>query len=326
MEEQHFSDTPDFTASEDTTGHVQDGQEELPGDIHLLNDTPGTDGTDTDENALVKRIDDSNWPHGVEPNADYTILPDNTIIPTLNTFYRSYHHNMQLVTQDIAPHIAARRTGKPINIWELGCSTGKDTASMAAALAVAGVVDVNIIATDINAATIEQAQQPWEYTRELLRAAAASWQVDKRVMDYFEQVDASHVQLVPALAERVTFACADARKEAPFDGTADIVVANNVFIHYQSVHSVYKGWMTEHVDALLANITRSLRPGGLFTFGDREARHKILTDEVLARHNLKPAENIYDIEPWDWNRVSLYQKSVAPVSAWPRFPLRNDRL
>jgi chemotaxis methyl-accepting protein methylase len=304
-----YDDTP--ANAPDESGLFSDGRrmdvpDILPEDVHPFDN---------------ESIDSDSWPYGVEPAAEYTLLPDGTYIDTMNVFYRSYHHNVRTLAHVIAPHIAASHPDEPVVIWELGCSTGKDTASMASALVAAGVEAFSIAATDINLATVELARQPWEGTLETLRAKAADWHLDKNVADCFEQIDATHISLAPSVAQNITFTCADARAEVPFTGTADIVVSNNVFCHYRSVHELYKNQMSEHVDAMLSNVVRSLRPGGLFTFGEHTT---VLTDQRLARHGLVPAENIYEVDGWD--KLSFYQKTTVPVSPWPRFPLRDVEL
>jgi chemotaxis methyl-accepting protein methylase len=142
-----------------------------------------------------------------------------------------------------------------VRIWIPGCSTGEEAYSVALLAERAGK-PVEILATDLNSRSVEQARRG-VYGRFSMR------DLDPRFVDRFTRRNDGAYELRPELRERVTFAQHNllARPPVPSDAaTWDIVLCRNVLIYFD--RDVALG--------VLESLTRALAPGGHLVLGASE--------------------------------------------------------
>ncbi len=235
---------------------------------------------------------------------------DGICIETTNDFFRTYHYNVAALGGIIAPAIMEQRqTPGPFRIYEAACSKAKDTWSMAAALALHDV-DFRVDAVDANPVVLEQAQRPYKTTMRQLEDNLPYWGLPREALDFFQRVDAHHIQPIQQLRDRVTFKLMDIRHQAPGSGY-DAAVINNVLCHYAKPERVHMA------DQIVRTVTDSLRPEGFFTFSDPLIQYKGMDDGYFARHGLLRATDLYDTREWNDHVAAFFGRNVTPLP-WRR--------
>jgi chemotaxis methyl-accepting protein methylase len=232
----------------------------------------------------------------------HTIIDNGEIvIPTATHLFRGYHKSVATITNIVAPQVMGERPeGSTYRILDAGCSSGGDTMSMAAVLALNGVT-YHIDAVDVNSMAIAQATLPYEITKTELHDRLRNWDIPERTLDFFEEVDQHRIQPAAALRDNITFHQADLRQPLPLPGEYDVAVANNMLLFYE-------GRQPDTAATMVGNIVATLRVGGIFTFSDRALASFLLTDELLQTHGLEPAENEYGISDETWSQLVIYRK------------------
>jgi chemotaxis methyl-accepting protein methylase len=256
-------------------------------------------------------------------NEAYTMVDGHLYIETTNLFYRSYHYNVAVLAGVVAPEVMTERdSDEPFTILEAGCSKGRDTWCMASVLALHGI-DFQIDAVDLNARVLQLAQQPYKGTKRDLEKQLGYWRLPVEVLDFFERVDASHIQPTQELRERVNFGQLDIRTQTPARGAYDAVVSNNVLCHYSNSDKTLP-----MADQIVDTVSASLRPGGIFTFSDRLIQSKSFTDKYFAAHGLIKAIDLYNKDGWDNHASAFFRRAPIPMptpkprrwsSVWPTF-------
>jgi len=142
-----------------------------------------------------------------------------------------------------------------LRIWIPACSTGEDAYSIAC-LAERSGRSVEILATDLNSRSLEQAR----------RGVYRSWSVrdlDPRFVANFTRNSDGSFEVQPQLRERVTFAKQNLIERPPVPSDAatwDIIFCRNVLIYFE--RSVALG--------VLENLTRALSTEGHLVLGASE--------------------------------------------------------
>jgi len=145
--------------------------------------------------------------------------------------------------------------GGKLRIWIPACSTGEEAYSVALLAAHAGK-QVEILATDLNSQSVEQARRG-VYGRWSLR------DIDPRFVDRFSRRRDGSFELCREVRERVTFAQHNLVQRPPVPSDAatwDIVLCRNVLIYFE--RDVARG--------VLQSLTRALAPGGHLVLGASE--------------------------------------------------------
>ncbi len=171
-----------------------------------------------------------------------------------------------------ASEARAERGTRKLRIWSAACSTGDEPATIACCIADAFSAcspwDVTILGTDIGVGALEQAKSavfgeramrlvPRDYSRRFFQQAkdARIWQARPVITDMlrFRQHNLMH-----------------AMRDGPFD----VVFLKNVLIYFDA----------DSKRAVLENVRRAIRPGGLLVAGAAEG----VSDLVRDFHRLQP--------------------------------------
>ena len=152
----------------------------------------------------------------------------------------------------VLPALAASVSG-PLRVWSAGCSSGQEAYSLAMTLAeVAGLERVDVLATDIDAASLAAARRA-EYGAAELAVLPAPWRA--RWVDVPDADGRATVSA--ALRARVRVQHHDLlRHEVPAEGL-HLVACRNVAIYLAR----------DAQDALHARLIDALAPGGLLVLG-----------------------------------------------------------
>jgi chemotaxis protein methyltransferase CheR len=173
-----------------------------------------------------------------------------------------------------------------IRLWSAACSTGEEPWSMAmTAASVPGMerVDWKILATDIAADTLAQAQAG-RYAAD--RVAPVPAALSKRyLVRQRGGPEAGTFAVDQALRERVAFRRLNlTQRPFPMAGPFDVVFCRNVFIYFDQPT---RQRVVESIEALL-------RPGGLLLLGHTETLNSIHSGLRMARPSvfrLPPGES-----------------------------------
>jgi len=191
------------------------------------------------------------------------------------------------------PDIMFERSDEPIRIWVPGCATGEEAYSVAI-----GLVEVlgervserkvQIFATDVNEAAIEQARSG-TYPSPISADVSP-----ERLKRFFTKADGGY-RVSKILRDMCVFARHDLARDAPF-ARLDLVVCRNVLIYLD-------GQLQKHV---ISVFHYALKPRGFLMLGSAETT------------GLQPAFTLVD-KKW-----RLYKK--APVEGVVTFALPSDHL
>lgn len=147
-----------------------------------------------------------------------------------------------------------------LNVWSVGCATGEEPYSLAMlidhSLNRRGIpFYLAITASDISSAALATGRQA-VYHRNRLANLPAAYQ-----RRYFQQMDADHYQVKPALRERVCFNRLNLLNlDRARPGQMDIIVCQNVLIYFKREQRLQ----------MLNQLVSHLRPGGLLILGAGE--------------------------------------------------------
>ncbi len=135
----------------------------------------------------------------------------------------------ELLKDKVFPAVIQEQSGEqPIRIWTPGCSTGEECYSVVIALLEAlgedaGVTPIQVFATDISDAAIEQARAGF-YPRAITEDVS-----DARLRRYFNVIDGKY-RIAKSVRDLCVFARQDVTKDPPFS-KLDLIVCRNVLIY-----------------------------------------------------------------------------------------------
>lgn len=156
------------------------------------------------------------------------------------------------------------RTYPSIRIWDVGCATGEELASLAIVLREEGLYDrARIYATDINEAALRAAsqgefpvQKMAEYTTNYLRAGG------KAVFSGYYRANGTTARFDPSLLDNVVFARHNVVSDGVFN-EFNVIVCRNVLIYFSKP-------LQEQVQQLF---NESLGRFGVLALGPKESLH-----------------------------------------------------
>ena len=163
----------------------------------------------------------------------------------------------RVLRSQIVPGLLGRGRGR-VRVWSAGCSTGQEPYSIVMALwdlVEAGVLDLEVVATDISSAALSRAREgvfePWELRRGLDAEALAR---------YFEPAGRGRARVRPGIRRRVRFERRNLVDDPPPEGRFHVTFYRNVGIYFDRRVKA----------AVYRKILRSLVPGGFLFLGGTE--------------------------------------------------------
>jgi chemotaxis protein methyltransferase CheR len=180
-------------------------------------------------------------------------------------FYRE-EHQLRCMTSDLLDAlIRGKRSGEPIRIWSIPCSTGEEPYSIAIWLmenwAQVDRYEIEIVGSDIDTRALEAAAEGVYGTRALMRVS------QDVISRYFARESEDRYRIDPGLRESIRFSRAnliDARDLAGYRGF-DIIFCRNVLIYFDDA--------SRRVAA--ENLYDCLLPGGYICLGHSETMSRI---------------------------------------------------
>ncbi len=145
---------------------------------------------------------------------------------------------------------------EPLNIWSAASSSGEEAYSIAVQL-MANAFRFSIFASDISDSMLAKAERGI-YPKERLRSVPMNI-----IRNYFQkgkQKWEDYVRIKPIVKEHVSFGKYNLISDGPFD-KFDIIFCRNVMIYFDNPTK----------QNVVANLTRSLKPGGYFFVGMSES-------------------------------------------------------
>jgi chemotaxis protein methyltransferase CheR len=182
---------------------------------------------------------------------------------------------------------ALRETGERVRVWSAASANGQEPYSLAMVLAEAGLVDWEVIATDISTSAVARTRAGRYQERELSGLSA------ERRRRYVVPVDGrgSEWEVVPALRDKVHVSRHNlAADPPPFPaGSCHVVLCRNVLIYFGR----------EEVVALLDRLSAWLPPGGYLFLGYSESLWQVtdrfspvrIGDAFVYRNGPAPARD-----------------------------------
>ncbi len=221
---------------------------------------------------------------------------------TYTEFFRE--PNMAVFAREIAPDLAQKMGGRLL-IGEVGCSTGRETLSLASALAVADV-DYKIDAFDARGSGLWRARllphfvrafdaphaDPSNLNNMSLDTSRALYGFEEACMDHFVTGDMFGIPFVlPArsIADRYRFRKHNILAEPLPAERFGAIVMNNMLQHYENPEK----------DKIMENALSGLRDSGVVLIEHNVSLYKDWADNLQERHNLKPIK-----------RAAPYSRSV----------------
>ena len=157
---------------------------------------------------------------------------------------------------------------KPRQVWSAACSTGEEPYSLAMAVDQLNrrseqKVKVKILGSDISTEVVAKAKSGSYSGRTINRLKESRPEV---LLSYFSQCGDEY-SLRPAISQAVQFRQHNLFKNPPFNGHYDLVLLRNVLIYFSN----------KDQEAVLSNINRSLKPGGVLIVGESESLSNLNT-------------------------------------------------
>jgi len=186
------------------------------------------------------------------------------------SFFRERDH-FELLEEEARRWVEEER--KRVRIWSAACSTGEEPYSMAMTLLdlpTLAAVDWRILATDIAAATLDEARAG-RYPRG--RTETIPTAKRKRFIAPSAESGALH-EVVPAVRDRVSFRRLNlAAQPYPMRGPLDVVFCRNVLIYFDQPTR----------ERLVREVERLVAPGGLLCIGHTETLNGIKSGFRMVR-------------------------------------------
>lgn len=175
--------------------------------------------------------------------------------PAETTFFRE-PGTFERIVADVLPDLAMRREGGTLRLWAAACGAGQEVFSLAMALAESAPagVTIELFASDICERRMEKAQVGVYSQFEVQRGLSA-----RRLVRHFESLEEGFV-LSPRVRQMVRWRRVNLMEDLSRFGQFDVVLCRNLMGH-----------LLEDAQArVLANLERTLKPGGLLVLGSCE--------------------------------------------------------
>lgn len=192
---------------------------------------------------------------------------------TNETFWFRDTFPFDILKDLILPDLAERRVRSP-RIWSAACSSGQEPYSISMtvqeylATRPGSLTDVQILATDISPAILQEAKEGMYDTLALARGLS-----QERKQKYFIQQRDSRWQARPEIRNRVRFSQANLLQSYSLLGRFDVIFCRNVLIYFSS----------ESKADILARMARVLNPGGYLFLGSSESITQYSDEFELVR-------------------------------------------
>ena len=172
--------------------------------------------------------------------------------------------------------LARRGSGKTINIWSAGCSSGEEPYSIAILLsrALPDLADwkVTLVASDINAQALERARTGI-YSRWSFRNAPP-W-----LMEYFNREADGKYRIVPRIREMVRFVHLNlvdpAEESSTLTSGMDVIFCRNVMLYFHAAQ----------IEKTIASFHASLNNDGWLFVGPTEVNHQSVRGFACRRYD-----------------------------------------
>ena len=158
---------------------------------------------------------------------------------------------------EVLPELARRREGATLRLWTASCGTGQEVYSLAMALAEAGPAGVTfeVFASDLCEQRLEKAQAGVYSQFEVQRGLSA-----RRLVRHFEGLEDGFL-LSPRIRQAVRWRQVNLMEDLTRLGRFDLVLCRNLL-----------GYLVDEARVrVLANLERTLTPGGWLVLGAEEA-------------------------------------------------------
>jgi chemotaxis protein methyltransferase CheR len=190
----------------------------------------------------------------------------NAITTNLTKFFREPYHFDHLRQHALPQIVKSTGGGTPrVKVWSAGCSSGEEPYSIAmtalAARSQAGRDwDVQILATDLDTATLEQAKAGI-YSKTSLEAVPTPMR--ERFFDAHAHTKPGRVRVSPQVQSLVTFKQLNLIKPWPSNMSFDAIFCRNVAIYFDAKTKA----------SLIDRFHSLLRDGGWLYIGHSESLH-----------------------------------------------------
>jgi chemotaxis protein methyltransferase CheR len=196
----------------------------------------------------------------------------NALTTNLTSFFRESHHFDYLRDEFLVPHRTAGSRAQRIRIWSSACSSGEEPYSIA--MTVIETIpdwqkwDIKILATDLDSDILARAQRG-RYNAERVKGLDPR----RRARFFVESRDGSEAsyQVVPELAELITFKRINLMHDLPMSGPLDAIFCRNVVIYFDK--DTQRG--------LFSRMAQLQRPDDLLFLGHSETLFKVSEDYAL---------------------------------------------
>lgn len=179
-------------------------------------------------------------------------------------FYRE-EYQLRALSDEIMPELAERRSGAPLRIWSLPCSTGEEPYSIALHLIAnwpgLDTIDVEIVGSDIDTRVLARARAG------LYDARAVQHLPPAILMRHFTRVgdDWRISDELRAAVRFTTVNLSDAAQMRRHRGAFDVIFCRNLLIYFDDVSR----------RAATEAIYDALRPGGFVCLGHSESMSRM---------------------------------------------------
>jgi two-component system, chemotaxis family, CheB/CheR fusion protein len=227
----------------------------------------------------------------LEETPSETRLLYQDILIHVTRFFREPESWDTLAARAFPQILANRREDVPIRIWVCGCATGEEAYSVGIALLEylgdrAGIVPVQIFATDVSETSIETARNG------LFSEAIAADVSPERLRRFFTRVEGGY-RVSKMVRDLCVFARQDLARDPPFS-KLDLILCRNVLIY-----------MNATLQRKLVTVFHyALRPNGFLVLGHAET--------------IGAQSDLFRIEE---KKHRLYAKKTADLAPAVRFPV-----
>jgi len=197
---------------------------------------------------------------------------------TNETFWFRDSHPFKILSDHVLPDYS-RRKQRSVRIWSAACSTGQEpysvsiTAHEYLSRNPGAIADVQVVATDISPAVLEEAKNGYYDTLAVARGLPAE------IKDRYFQKDKGHWrdrwQVRDDIRRRVRFTHANLLASYKLLGRFDVIFCRNVLIYFSSESKI----------DILKRMTEALNPGGYLFLGASESISQYSDAFELVRCN-----------------------------------------
>lgn len=221
-------------------------------------------------------------PRILEEPAQLDLLVDAILVKT-TALFRDVAF-FRLLRQRVVPYL---QTYPQVRVWDVGCSTGLETYSLAIVLDEEGLGDRTIIyATDINRHALQQAEAGIHSASDLPAAEERYLAAGgKRSLGaYLKVEEPDRLTVLPRVKRKIVFAGHDIARDTAI-GAMHIAICRNVLIYLADGQR----------QLAIARLDDCLEPHGFLVLGDDEQLHPA---EVAGRYEeLAPGARVYQKRP-----------------------------